>query len=100
MKTELRIPSWIIERFSQLNNSVPRFGSEVKLDESQYLERAKWFADPSARFAAGPAKDPRSFPSQIPLKEMAQAVPRVPERDPVTGSLNIRVPSARASDDM
>jgi hypothetical protein len=100
METHLAVPQWITMRFSQLNHSVPRFSGELKLDEAQYLERAKWFADPSARFAAGPPKDPRSFPDQIPLKEMAAAVPRVPERDPVTGSLNLRVPSSRSSNDM
>jgi len=61
----LSVPKWIVERFSQLNNSIPTFKGEEKLDESQYQERRKYFIDPLARYGVGSAKSERSFPSQF-----------------------------------
>jgi len=59
------VPTWIVERFSQLNNSTPKFGASTLLDESQYQERDKYFVDPLARYGVGSPKNPRSFPSQF-----------------------------------
>jgi hypothetical protein len=103
LRVDLKIPEWIVSRFAELNDSTPRFGSPPKLDESQYLERAKWHADPSARFGAGTAKDPASFPDQVPLSSIVsprQTVPAMPATDPASGSPNPAAHSVKATNEM
>jgi len=80
----LLVPAWIVNRFAQLNMSVPRFGRVTKLDESQYLERSLLQKDPRRRFGVGSTpKDSRSFPEQQQLSDMIQSRYRAPSVDPI-----------------
>jgi len=80
---DLLVPAWIVNRFSQLNMSTPRFGRETKIDESQYLERSLWQRNRRAKFGVGEKKDSRSFPEQERIVDMIQANIKVPPVDPI-----------------
>jgi hypothetical protein len=105
MGRELQIPAWIVNKFSQLNMSTPRFGTTTKIDESQYQERSLWHKDPRQRFGVGFA-DSRSFPEQVKIREMIKARIRVPDVDPIL-DVNwgppipvLRVKSSNATNEM
>lgn len=83
MGRDLQIPAWIVNKFSQLNMSTPRFGSQTKIDESQYQERSLWQRSPKERFGTGPQKDSRSFPDQVKIRDMIKAMIRTPAVDPI-----------------
>lgn len=83
MGRDLQIPAWIVNKFSQLNMSTPRFGRRTLIDETQYQERSLWHKEPRKRFGVGPGVDSRSFPDQVKIRDMIKAMIRTPAVDPI-----------------